>query len=49
MNKMDFPSIQVLELACLKISESDARMINQRSFGTFLNGQQQDSVKETCV
>ena len=43
---MDYPSVQVLELACPKMSENDARMINQRSFGTFLNGQQQDSVKE---
>ena len=43
---MDYPSVQVLELTCPKMSDSNARMINQRSFGTFLNGRQQDSVKE---
>lgn len=45
MRKMDRSSVQVLELLCPKISDSDARTVNQSLIGISLNEQQQALVK----
>lgn len=45
MGKMDCPSVRVLELACPRMSESEAQTINKSSIGRSLNEQQRNSVK----
>ena len=46
MSKVDYESVQALELACPKISDGDARMINRHApIGRLLDEQQQDVIK----